>query len=303
MTTKPLFHRSTLALAFATAGALTLSATAAHAQQPPSAFELASQLDYECRPVTEVPPPVPALGIRQLNPVLKDQIPPQVVQLGPLQQLCVPVAKNNNIPTQRALPIVEASDIACYQATGPWPVDVDLKVNHLNPVLKDLPAEFVHLTELQSVCVPVRKNAAQIPPTIRTIVSYVDQACYKLQEPTSSADKSLLLTHLNPVIRAFNFDDREVVMRRARTMCVPIAKNNEVVPPAVEALVKWVDFLKYRVDVVQGAGLIFPLLLTHLNPLFAGLPPFPVTVYNDPIHLMVPVIKNDQVPPKDDNAR
>lgn len=37
--------------------------------------------------------------------------------------------------------------------------------------------------------------------------------------------------------------------------------------------------------------------------LFAALPPFPVTVYNDPIHLMVPVVKNDNVPPKDDNAR
>ena len=34
----------------------------------------------------------------------------------------------------------------------------------------------------------------------------------------------------------------------------------------------------------------FPLALTHLNPLFAALPPFPVTVYNDPIHLMVPRI-------------
>jgi len=294
---------STLALAFATAGALTLSATAAHAQQPPSAFELASQLDYECRPVNDMPPPVPALGIRQLNPVLKDQIPTQVVQLGPSQQLCVPVAKNNNIPTARALPIIEHSDIICYQATAPGPVDVHLKLSHLNPVLTNLPNEFVHLTELQSVCVPVRKNADQIPPAIGTIDRYVDQACYKLEEPTSSADKPLFLKHLNPVIRAMDFADRQVVMRRAHTLCVPIAKNNEVVPPAVEALVKWMDFLKYSVDVVQGAGPVFPLFLTHLNPLFAALPPFPVTVYNDPIHLMVPVVKNDNVPPKDDNAR
>jgi len=299
MINKASFPMSALAVAVTVAGALTLSATAAHAQQPPSAFELASQTDYECRPVNNVPPPVPQLGIRQLNPVLKDQIPPQVVQLGPAQQLCVPVAKNNNVPTPRALPIVANSDLICYQATAPWPVDVDLKLNHLNPVLKDLPAEFVHLTELQSVCVPVRKNAAQIPPAIKTIDSYVDQACYKLVEPTSDANVPLTLSHLNPIIRAWNFPDREVVMRRAHTLCVPIAKNNEVVPPAVLALVQWLDFLKYRVDVVQGAGPVFPLVLTHLNPLFAALPQFPVTVYNDPIHLMVPVVKNDHVPPKE----
>jgi len=296
MITKASFPMSALAVAVA-AGALTLSATAAHAQQPPSALELASETDYECRPVNNVPPPVPQLGIRQLNPVLKDQIPPQVVQLGPAQQLCVPVAKNNNVPTPRALPIIANSDLICYQATAPLPVDVDLKLNHLNPVLKDLPAEFVHLTELQSVCVPVRKNAAQIPPAIKTIDSYVDQACYKLEEPTSDANMPLFLSHLNPIIRAWNFPDREVVMRRAHTMCVPIAKNNEVVPPAVLALVQWLDFLKYRVDVIQGAGPVFPLALTHLNPLFAALPQFPVTVYNDPIHLMVPVMKNDHIPP------
>src|SRR4051812_3490771 len=254
MTTKKSFRKS-IAATSAVASALALMAPAAQAQQqPPSAFEMVSALDYECRPITETPPPVPALTIRQLNPVLKDQIPPHVVQLGPAQQLCVPVAKNNKLPTPRALPIIEASDIVCYQAKAPWPANVDLKLSHLNPVLKDLPNEFVHLTELQSVCVPVRKNAAQFPPDIKTIVSFIDQACYKLEEPTSSADQRLQLTHLNPVIHAFGYEDRHVVMRRARTLCVPIAKNNEVVPPAVEALVQWADFLKYRVDVVQGAG-------------------------------------------------
>jgi hypothetical protein len=302
MTKKKSFPLSALATALAVAGPLTLSAAAARAQQAPSPLELVSQLDYECRPITATPPPAPALGIRQLNPVLKDQIPPQVVQLGPAQQLCVPVAKNNKIPTPRALPIVEASDIVCYQATAPWPANVDLKLSHLNPVLKDLPDQYVRLAELQSVCVPVRKNAAQFPPSIKTIVSYVDQACYKLEDPTPSADQPLVLTHLNPVIRAFGFDDRSVIMRRARTMCVPIAKNNEVVPPQVEALVRWADFLKYSVDLVQGTVPVFPLTLTHLNPLFAALPPFPATVYNDPIHLMVPVAKNDHVPPKDADA-
>jgi hypothetical protein len=112
-----------------------------------------------------------------------------------------------------------------------------------------------------------------------------------------------VLTHLNPIIHAVQFEDRKVVMRQARHLCVPIAKNDEVAPPNVLALVQWADFLKYGVDVVQGAGPVFPLWLTHLNPLFMWVPPFPVTVYNDPIHLMVPVAKNDHVPPAGDDAR
>lgn len=290
--------RTTLA-ALALLGPALLSARAAHAQQPPSPFDFVSQLDYECRPVDGMlAPPAPNLLVRQLNPVLIPQIPNQQAVLGLAQQLCVPVAKNGVIPSQPALDFIKWSDVICYKAEAP-PVDVDLKLTHLNPVLANLPNEFVHLTELQQVCLPVRKNASVIPDAVSMMDRHVDLGCYGLLEPTSSADRPLWLQHLNPVIRAMQFPDRQVIMRRAQQLCVPIAKNNEPVPPGVRNVVRFADFLKYRVDLVQGPVPIFPLGLTHLNPLFHDLPQFPVTVENDPIRLMVPVAKNDNIPPKD----
>jgi hypothetical protein len=284
-------------LVAASAGTIVAAAGSASAQQPPTPLGFVSQLDFECRPTTESPPPVPAILIRQLNPVLKDKIPNQVAALGPLEQMCVPVAKNGVIPTQPARAFIQWSDVACYKATNPMPVDVDLKLTHLNPVLAALPDEFVRVKQLEQVCVPVRKNASEFPPAVRQLVSRLDLACYGLEEPTSSADRPLGLSHLNPVIDAFNFPNRGVIMRRARQLCVPVAKNNEVAPPGVTDIVEWADFLKYRVDVVQGAGPAFPLWLTHLNPLFQGIPPFPVTLFPEEVRLMVPVAKNDHIPP------
>jgi hypothetical protein len=221
MTTTKLFRSRSTVIAALTAGGLTLlAAGAARAQVvPPSPFELVSQLDFECRPVGGAPaalaPPVAQVGIRQLNPVLQDKIPFQVATLGELQQVCVPVAKNGQIPSPRALAIAALTDVACYKATTPQPADVDLKLSHLNPVLAGLPDEFVRMTKLEQLCVPVRKNAAQLPPAISQVVRHFDVACYELEEPTTSADRSLVLTHLNPVIQAMQFGPRVVGMSQA----------------------------------------------------------------------------------------
>ena len=195
------------ALAFAAAGLSTLWGGAAQAQvQPPSPYELASQLDFECRPAQGVAP-APQVFIRQLNPVLQNRLPNQMANLGALEQVCVPVAKNGQIPAPRALPIAAMIDLACYRATAA-PVDVDVTLSHLNPVLAGLPDEDVHLINLQQVCVPVNKNDTELPPAIKQIVSSFDFACYELLEPTSSADKTLVLSHLNPVIQAMGFPNR-----------------------------------------------------------------------------------------------
>jgi hypothetical protein len=291
---------TTTALAFA-AALTTLSPGAAHAQvQPPTPYALASQLDFECRPAQGIAP-APQVLIRQLNPVLQNRLPNQMANLGALEQVCVPVAKNGQIPGPRALPIVEMSDLACYRATAA-PVDVDVTLSHLNPVLAGLPDEDVHLVSLQQVCVPVSKNDSQLPPAIKQIVSHLDFACYELAEATSSADRTLVLSHLNPVIQAMQLPNRVVDMKRAKQLCVPVAKNNEQVPPGVRDIVEWVDFLKYRID-VAGAVPPLPLWLTHLNPLFAGLDRFPVVLGNDDLRLMVPVAKDGQLPPGQPAAR
>lgn len=289
-------------LAFAAAGLGLLWAGAARAQvQPPTPYELVSQLDFECRPAQGAPPAA-QIFIRQLNPVLQNRLPNQVAVLGPLEQVCVPVAKNGQVPTPRALAIAEMSDLACYRANGA-PVDLDVTLSHLNPVLSGLPDEDVHLVGLAQVCVPVSKNGSQLPPAIKQIVSHLDVACYELAEATPSVDTTLVLSHLNPVIKAFQFPNRVVEMKRAKQLCVPVAKNNEQVPPGVREIVEWVDFLKYRIDVLQGPVPPLPLWLTHLNPLFAGINPFPVVLANEELRLMVPVAKDGHIPPGHPAAR
>jgi hypothetical protein len=48
---------------------------------------------------------------------------------------------------------------------------------------------------------------------------------------------------------------------------------------------------------------MMPLWLTHLNPLFASLNPFPVLLANQELRLMVPVAKDGQIPPGQPAAR
>lgn len=288
-------RKSPTAIGLAAFGLAALWGAAAHAQQPPSPFELVSQLDFECRPAQGAPP-AQQIGIRQLNPVLQNRLPNQVAAIGPLEQVCVPVAKNGQIPSPRALAIAQWSDLACYRATAA-PVNLEVNLSHLNPQLAGLPDEDVRLVGLQQLCVPVSKNGSQLPPAIKQIVSYLDLACYELEEATPPADRTLVISHLNPVIQAMGFGNRIVDMKRAKQLCVPVAKNNEQVPPGVLQLVQWADFLKYRIDVVQGVVPPLPLWLTHLNPLFAGLNPFFTALTNQELRLMVPVAKDGQLPP------
>lgn len=270
-----------------------LHAVAAHAQVP-SPYAVASGLDLECRRA-EGAPPVQNLGIRQLNPVLQPVLPNQVAQLGPLQEVCVPVAKNNQVPKDPALSVIRSVDIACYRANAA-PVDVRVRASHLNPVLAGLPEEDVHLTQLEQVCVPVAKNGVFPQEPQLSIVRYMDFACYGLDEPTSDANRNLLLSHLNPVLQ--DHPNHVVHMERARQLCVPIAKNQQVVPEPARDIVRRIDFLKYRATPVAGPLAAWPLVLYHLNPLFSQLPPFQV-VLDGPSRLLVPVAKNGVMPEGD----
>jgi hypothetical protein len=270
-----------------------LHSVSAHAQAP-TPFELASQLDLECRSAQGAPPAA-ELGIRQLNPVLQGVLPNQKAQLGPLEEVCVPVAKNNDIPTEPARRFIRAIDLACYKAEAP-PVDVRLVASHLNPVLAELPDEAVHLVQLQQICVPVAKNGVIPPEPMLSVARHMDFGCYGLEEPTSDANRNLLLSHLNPVLVQQGLPSHVVQMERARQLCVPIGKNQEPIPDGVRERVRWVDFLKYRVTPVAGPLAPWPLTLSHLNPLFAEKQPFNVTLFGAP-RLLVPIAKNGVIPP------
>lgn len=270
-----------------------LHAMSAHAQAP-TPFELASQLDLECRSAQGAPP-AQELGIRQLNPVLQGVLPNQKAQFGPLEEVCVPVAKNNQIPMEPARRVIRGIDLACYKADAP-PVDVQVLASHLNPVLANLPPELVHLVQLQQVCVPVAKNGVIPPEPALSIARHMDFGCYGIEQPTSDANINLLLTHLNPVLVQQGLPNHVVHMERARQMCVPIGKNQEPIPDPVLQRVRWVDFLKYRVTPVVGPLAPWPLTLNHLNPLFVQQQPFNVTLFGPP-RLLVPIAKNNVIPP------
>ncbi|HEX6862004.1 MAG TPA: hypothetical protein VF414_04260, partial [Thermoanaerobaculia bacterium] len=60
--------------------------------------------------------------------------------------------------------IIRYSDVLCYNLDG-LPLDKQLKLTHLNPVLNamGLPPEDVKVTDSTKLCVPVAKNG-MFPP-------------------------------------------------------------------------------------------------------------------------------------------
>lgn len=260
----------------------------------PSPRAFARGLDLECYPSTG-PAPVDTLGIRQLNPVIKDILPNQQIKVGEMTHTCLPVAKNNNVPPEEVNRFIKWVDLACYRAEAD-PVDVPVNLRHLNPVLQDLPDNNVRLRQLKRFCSPVRKNFSQIEAPVRRLIEHLDFACYQFEEMTPSADRNLWLSHLNPVVSAFGFPNRFVHLNGSKELCVPVGKNQQPIPEDVRRVVAWVDLMGFQFDTITPPPPIFPLWLSQLNPLFAGVPPV-LTQLQPPTTLLVPVAKNNTLPP------
>lgn len=188
-------------------------------------------------------------------------------------------------------------DVRCYRIPNQPPLNVNLQLDHLNPVLRSygLPSEHVLLQEPQDLCVPVQKEGLVPPPNVLPFIQYVDWKCYGISGP--SLDLPLRLDQLNPITDAI-FGPTDVIVREPEQLCVPVAKNDRIPPPDVLRLIQWLDVECYRVD----APPIFPhpIWLTHLNPLFAGIPREEAYIDGPaPAQLCVPVAKNRRIPPPD----
>lgn len=136
---------------------------------PADVQNLVQYLDVECFEVNATTPVGgQTLKLTQLNPLLAS-LPQEVVSFtGPAAtQLCTPVVKNNQFPTDAILPYIQYSDVLCYDVTGPT-LNLDLTLTHLNPVLAGLPPFGVGVTTTQKLCVPVAKNH-MFPPDDPTI--------------------------------------------------------------------------------------------------------------------------------------
>jgi hypothetical protein len=291
------FGMASLALAGATGLVATMTNKPAQAQVAlPTPKRFVSALDLKCYRVTAAATPAYALSLRHLNPVLANQ-PVENVIVNELQELCVPVAKNNQTPPPDVLPFVRFVDLACHRitpntTTGPF----SLQISQLNPVLSTVPPLNVVSTVPQQLCVPVAKNNVMPPPDVLRLVQHIDLKCYGLNQATP-LNRALLLSHLNPVLQGMGLSPEQVQLTNPEQLCVPVAKNNQPIPPDVLNIVRWVDLLMYRVATATPPlpGPV-PLTLRQLNPLLTGLPPQPVQLIA-PLQLGVPVAKNNVFPP------
>jgi hypothetical protein len=287
----------TISLALAgTLGALA-APQLAHAQALPSPFDVAASLDLECYKT-----PGPALNINlmltHLNPVLVAiGLPQHQVVVRELAQTCVPVRKNNAMPAPSAAPFVAGLDLACYRLdAAPLPNPVPINLTHINPVLANLPQHNVALIKPAQLCVPVAKNGVIPPPAVLQFAQYFDVECWQV-DPDPHPQFALGLTQLNPVLVNQIPPHAMQLVAEPRQLCVPVRKNAQQIPLGVLSRIRWMDLEKFAAN---PSVFIAPvnLVLSHLNPLLANLPQIPV-VLQEANSLMVPVAKNNAIPPKD----
>ncbi|HWO24088.1 MAG TPA: hypothetical protein VNO30_35340 [Kofleriaceae bacterium] len=276
------------------APAETVPELAAQGVTKPLPAPFVSGLDLECYRT-----PGPALNagvvLTHLNPVLVGLgLPAHTVILRELQQTCVPVMKNGVAPPADMLPFIRHVDLACYRVdAAPLPDPVTINLRHLNPVFANLPEHAVTMVSPAQLCVPVMKNGVVPPPDVLDLVRYIDLECYRV-DPTPHPVFGALLRQLNPQLTAI--PDHPMTLGSAnRQLCVPVRKNNQVIPPASLDVIRWLDLEKFRVT--QAVSIpTTEVVLGHLNPMFATLPPVSVKL-ELANSLLVPVAKNGQAPP------
>ncbi len=189
-------------------------------------------------------------------------------------------------------------DERCYQIPGQSPINVPLQLSHLNPVFKGFPVQNVVLQEPQQLCMPVQKNNLVPPPDVLPYLQFVDWKCYGLKGPALNFPVNI--NQLNPVIQSLFGPTDHVTVQDPQQLCVPVAKNGAVLPPAVQHLVQYLDVECFRITATTPVPAGTAITLTHLNPLFTFLPP-DLTSFTGPTanQLCVPVAKNQQTPPPD----
>jgi hypothetical protein len=208
-----------------------------------------------------------------------------------LALLAIPQAGHAQLPASPRR-FVDFLDLRCYQIANQPPLNLTLRLDHLNPVLSALPFETVVLQSPQQLCVPVQKDTNVAPADTLPFIRFVDWKCYGITGP--SIDKPLTLTQLNPVMSNLFGPTLSVTLREPQQLCVPVVKNNANPPANVLALVQELDVKCYRAENTQT--FTKQITLKHLNPLLAGLPS-EVSTVGVPQQLCVPVMKNQRKPP------
>jgi len=281
-----------LAAVALTAGEKTVSAQAAL----PTPLKFVSQLDLKCYKTPSSVAINQPLTLTHLNPVLQQLgLPAENVLVRELQETCVPVAKNNVLPDSSVLPFARFVDLACYRIEAPPPTTtVSLSLTHLNPVLRQagVPVESVTLGQARQLCVPVAKNNLTPPADVLRLVQHIDLKCYDVSPPYN-LNQPLNIRHLNPLLTSLPQENNLVTARQQ--LCVPVAKNSQPIPADVLNIIRWLDLEKFQIQAPPLPSPV-PLTLRHLNPLLVNWPQSQVSLLQAN-SLLVPVAKNNQIPP------
>ncbi|WP_062437230.1 hypothetical protein [Herbidospora daliensis] len=256
----------------------------------PSPKELTAYLDLECFKTSYYQPPATVLQLRHINPVLAN-LPIETVTLGPREQLCVPVAKNNQIPPSPSLDFIRYIDLSCYRISGAT-VNTGLVLSHLNPLLQGFPRTQITMTSPQHLCVPVIKNNAVPPDDVLKLVRHIDLKCYGIT-PNAPLNTQLGLRQLNPVLAPI-IPAHAAQVGYARQLCVPVQKAGDNIPSDVFSIIRWIDLEKFDLNVAATPQV--GLQLRHINPVLAHLPA-EQAVLTGASQLALPVAKNGAFPP------
>jgi hypothetical protein len=198
---------------------------------PSSVLPFLRFADLKCYRITGPPLNLP-LHIDQLNPEIAALFGPsdEIIVREP-EQLCVPVAKNNQFPPPDVLHLIQWLDLKCYrvEATPIHPAPIKLK--HLNPLFANIPQEEAWIDGPAPIqlCVPVAKNERVPPDDVLKIIEFSDTLCYNLRG--LPLNKNLKLDHLNPVLRDMGLPPEFVWVTDSHKLCVPVAKNG-MFPPS-----------------------------------------------------------------------
>lgn len=292
--------RLVVGTAAALAAAAGLALPLAFASTPPATTQavgprsFVSGLDLECFD-TQGPALDQTVVLTHLNPVLRQLgLPAHQAVIGALAQTCVPVAKNGVTPAADVLAFIQHVDLACYKITTPSlsPVTT-LVLKHLNPVLVNLPSHNDTLLQAEQLCIPVGKNGVKPPDTVLKLVQFIDLECYRT-EATAHPTFGVTLKQLNPQLA--NIPAHQMTLTSTpRQLCVPVQKNQQVIPTDSLNIIQWIDLEKFPASPLVNIAPV-NVVLDHLNPLFTTLPRVPVTL-RQASALMVPVSKNGAVPP------
>ncbi|HXU32840.1 MAG TPA: hypothetical protein VN851_19895 [Thermoanaerobaculia bacterium] len=265
----------------------------------PKPKDFVANLDVRCFETGGQPPLNISLRLDQLNPAFGADAAVQQVIVREAQELCLPVYKNGIPPPSTVLPFMQYVDWSCYKIDGGRPLDLSLRLDHLNPNIGpplSNPIQVV-VKEPEQLCLPVRKDAQVIPPDVLKLIQWLDVECFRVETPQATEPTPLTLHHLNPL---YSWMTEWVNVPAPGNLypiqlCVPVMKDLQGPTDELLEIIRYSDVLCYQVDSMQFDHLV---QLTQLNPVVdaMGVPPqkfIPLASTK----MCLPVAKNGFFPP------